>query len=101
MEFGLPVCPLDRPPEAEGDLMLIIQINWANLPSNCKPHLIMFKVELNPPFFWTPLGGSTSGKTWTPPFLKIDLIDYHIAWLFAWLSFRFAKNPYSILILCY
>lgn len=51
MEFGLPVFPLDRPPEAEGDLMLIIQINWANLPSNCKTHLIMFEVELNPPFF--------------------------------------------------
>ena len=32
MEFGLPVCPLDRPPEAKGDLILILtHMNWADL----------------------------------------------------------------------
>ena len=55
MEFGLPVCPLDRPPEAKGDLILILtHMNWADLPSNnepCQSHLIMFEVELTPPSF--------------------------------------------------
>ena len=48
MEFG----QVDRPPGAEGVLMLIIHINWADPPSNnepCKQLKVKLEVELNRP----------------------------------------------------
>ena len=49
MRFGLPICPLGRAPAAEAALMLIIHINWADLPSNneaYKQHKVMLEVHL-------------------------------------------------------